>query len=58
MAGVSSGATLHAALRVAQRMERGNVVVMFSDGGWKYLPARPWEPAQRREAELDETLWW
>ena len=58
MAGVSSGATLHVGLRVAERMERGNIVVMFSDGGWKYLPAQPWEAAARRSEELDEIHWW
>lgn len=58
MAGVSSGATLFAALRVAERMERGNIVMMFSDGGWKYLPSRPWDAARRGEACLDETHWW
>lgn len=57
-AGVSSGATLHAALRVAEKMEAGNIVVMFSDGGWKYLPARPWDAAREGLASLDETHWW
>lgn len=58
MAGVSCGATLYAALRVAERMERGNIVVMFSDGGWKYLPARPWDAALSGDTRLDETHWW
>ena len=58
MAGVSSGATLHAALRVAEGMERGNIVVMFSDGGWKYLPARPWGAAADGDEELNEVHWW
>lgn len=58
MAGVSSGATLHVALRLAERMERGNIVVMFSDGGWKYLPSRPWEAAAERSSKLDEVHWW
>jgi len=57
-AGVSSGATLHAAMRVAQDMEEGNIVVMFSDGGWKYLPARPWDAAREGSEALDETHWW
>ena len=57
-AGVSSGATLHAALRTAEKMESGNFVVMFSDGGWKYLPARPWDSALQRSEDLDETHWW
>lgn len=58
MAGVSSGATLHAALREAEKLESGNVVVMFSDGGWKYLPARPWAAAHADDAELDDIHWW
>lgn len=58
LAGVSSGAALHAALRVAERMDEGNIVVMFSDGGWKYLPAHPWRDAQAGEAGLDEVHWW
>ena len=58
MAGVSSGAVLFAALRVAERMDKGNIVVMFADGGWKYLPARPWEAARQRVASLDDLHWW
>ncbi len=58
LAGISSGATLHAALRVAREMEQGNIVVMFSDGGWKYLPARPWAAASEGAEALDETHWW
>lgn len=58
LAGISSGATLHAALRVAEGMDAGNIVVMFSDGGWKYLPARPWDVARAGRADLDETHWW
>jgi cysteine synthase B len=58
LAGISSGATLHAALRVAQDMDGGNIVVMFSDGGWKYLPARPWDAARIGIEDLDETHWW
>ena len=58
MAGVSGGACLHAALRVAERMEQGHIVVMFSDGGWKYLPARPWTAVAAGDRCLDETHWW
>ena len=57
-AGVSSGATLHVALRVAETMESGNIVVMFSDGGWKYLPAKPWDAAEHSQENLDEVHWW
>ena len=58
LAGVSSGATLNVALRLAERIDKGNIVVMFSDGAWKYLPARPWDAAQQRPEEMDETIWW
>lgn len=58
LAGVSSGACLHAALRTAEKMDSGTIVVMFSDGGWKYLPSRPWEAAQAGNPCLDEIHWW
>ena len=57
-AGISAGATLHAARKVASRMERGNIVLMFSDGGWKYLPSRPWEAAKAGDPHLDNLHWW
>lgn len=41
--GVSSGAAVVAALRVAARLERGLVVVVLPDGGEKYL-SRPFWP--------------
>jgi cysteine synthase len=36
-AGISCGAVLHVALRLAERIETGDVVVLCADGGWKYL---------------------
>ena len=57
-AGVSSGAALHTALRVAEGMERGNIVMMFSDGAWKYLPSRPWDASGAEAEALDEVHWW
>ena len=57
-AGVSSGAVLHAALRVAEGMDEGNIVMMFSDGAWKYLPARPWSASDADAESLDEVHWW
>lgn len=47
-AGPSCGAALHAALRYAERLERGKIVVILSDGGWKYLSEDLWT------LELDE----
>ncbi len=59
-AGVSSGAVLHAALKVAQRLDRGNVVLLFADSGWKYLGTQFWTdlPEAGDEEELDDTIWW
>jgi [CysO sulfur-carrier protein]-thiocarboxylate-dependent cysteine synthase len=36
-AGISCGAVLHVALRLAERVDTGDVVVLCADGGWKYL---------------------
>ena len=57
--GVSSGAVLSCAQRVAQRMDNGNIVVIFADGGWKYLTAGPWrDEMEARMQHPDETAWW
>jgi [CysO sulfur-carrier protein]-thiocarboxylate-dependent cysteine synthase len=58
-AGVSAGGALHCALRVAQRLDRGNVVVLFADGGWKYLSTGLWDPNLGADAEsLQSQLLW
>jgi len=36
-AGLSAGAAIHVAMRVAAGMEAGSVVALLADGGWKYL---------------------
>jgi cysteine synthase B len=62
--GISSGAVLHAAMRAASRLERGNIVMVFADGGWKYLGTDLWsaddtDPAfEAHEDPLDDILWW
>lgn len=40
--GVSSGAAVHAAVRVAQRLEEGVVVTVMPDNGFKYLSEGFW----------------
>jgi cysteine synthase B len=53
-AGVSSGAVLHVAQRLAGELEEGIVVCILADGGWKYLSAGFWQGD-----EIDESkLWW
>jgi cysteine synthase B len=41
-AGISSGAAMAGAARVASRMERGTIVTLLPDGGWKYLSSGAW----------------
>jgi cysteine synthase len=41
-AGPSSGAVLDVALRVAEGMKQGKIVIMLADGGWKYLSEQNW----------------
>jgi [CysO sulfur-carrier protein]-thiocarboxylate-dependent cysteine synthase len=41
-AGVSSGAIMAAALRYAGSMQRGTIVALLPDGGWKYLSGGLW----------------
>jgi cysteine synthase B len=58
-AGISSGAVLHAALRVARQVEQGEIVCLFADGGWKYLSLGVWEgPLDAARAALREKVWW
>jgi cysteine synthase B len=57
-AGVSSGGALYCALRVAQRLERGNIVVLFADGGWKYLSTGLWDAEGADTAALSSQLLW
>jgi cysteine synthase B len=41
-AGVSSGAAVAGAVKMAADMERGTIVTLFPDGGWKYLSSGAW----------------
>ena len=43
-AGMSSGAAMIAALRTAEKIERGNIVVVFPDRAEKYLSTTMFEP--------------
>jgi cysteine synthase B len=58
-AGISSGAVLHVAKRVAARLDKGDVVCLLADGGWKYLSTKAWvQDIAVAEKEVEETLWW
>jgi cysteine synthase len=55
-AGVSCGAVVHAALKYGQRLERGNIVCLLADGGWKYLSSELWTKGYDESAE--KKFWW
>ena len=42
LAGISSGAAMAGAAKCAGQIEEGVVVVIFADGGWKYLSTGAW----------------
>ena len=58
-AGISSGAVVYGAMKMAQRMDRGNIVCLLADGGWKYLSTGLWG---KDYGEMDEAaqgkIWW
>ncbi|MBI2238468.1 MAG: cysteine synthase [Actinobacteria bacterium] len=58
-AGISSGAVVYVAQRIAAELEEGDVVCLLADGGWKYLSTQAWAPEiERAEKGVAETLWW
>jgi [CysO sulfur-carrier protein]-thiocarboxylate-dependent cysteine synthase len=56
-AGVSAGAVVHVARRLASELDEGVVVTILADGGWKYLSAPFWDAADPGEA-MEADLWW
>jgi len=58
-AGISSGAVLHAAIRVARDLEQGDLVCLFADAGWKYLSLGVWtRPLAEAQATVRDKVWW
>ena len=41
-AGISSGAAIAGAVKVAGTIESGTIVTLLPDGGWKYLSSGAW----------------
>ncbi len=57
-AGVSAGAVVHVARRIAEELPEGSVVVcVLADAGWKYLSAPFWHAADVEES-MERSLWW
>ncbi len=58
-AGVSSGAVIHTCVRVAERMERGTIVGIICDGGWKYLSSGLWtDDVDAVEERVNSGIFW
>jgi cysteine synthase B len=56
-AGVSSGAIVHVARKLAAERDEGVVVLVLPDGGWKYLSAGFWD-ADDVGAAMERSVWW
>jgi cysteine synthase len=58
-AGVSAGAAVHVARRLAADLDEGGVVVcVLADAGWKYITADFWDTSVDLESSMESTLWW
>jgi cysteine synthase len=58
-AGISSGAVVYVAQRIASELETGEVVCLLADGGWKYLSTEAWATdLETAEKGVAESLWW
>jgi [CysO sulfur-carrier protein]-thiocarboxylate-dependent cysteine synthase len=57
-AGVSSGAVVHVARKLAAELDEGVVVAILADAGWKYLSAPFWETGPEAEAGMEDSVWW
>jgi len=58
-AGISAGAVVKTAQRVAERLDAGNIVCLFADGGWKYLSTKLWTTDYEDLPEdIEDKIWW
>jgi cysteine synthase B len=58
-AGISSGAVIHVAQRIASDIDEGDIVCLLADGGWKYLSTEAWaDSVEAAEKGVAESLWW
>ena len=57
--GISSGAVVSVAQRIAAEVDEADIVCLLPDGGWKYLSTNAWaEDAALAEKGVSESLWW
>ncbi len=58
-AGISSGAVMAGAVRVAEGMPSGNVVALLADSGWKYLSTKLWtRDVEELTQNIGVKIWW
>jgi [CysO sulfur-carrier protein]-thiocarboxylate-dependent cysteine synthase len=58
-AGVSSGAVVDVAIRLARELDEGVVVCVLADGGWRYLSGDFWRlPDSQVEESMEGHVWW
>jgi cysteine synthase len=55
--GISAGAVVHVAQKLAAELDEGVVVCVLADAGWKYLSADFWV-ADDVEQSMERTVWW
>jgi cysteine synthase/molybdopterin converting factor small subunit len=57
--GVSSGAVLAVARKLAMELDSGTIVTVLADGGWKYLSAEFWtQPLDEVAGTMEDRVWW
>ncbi len=57
--GVSSGAVIEVARKLAMELDSGTIVTVLADGGWKYLSAEFWtQPLDEVAGTMDDRVWW
>jgi cysteine synthase B len=58
--GESSGAVAATARKVAQKMEKGSIVCLFADSGWKYLSSGIYTKDFKKikRADIEGKVWW
>ena len=57
--GVSSGAVIEVARKLAMELDSGTIVTVLADGGWKYLSAEFWtQPLDEVAGTMEDRVWW
>ncbi len=58
-AGISAGAVVKTAQRVAAGLDAGSIVCLFADGGWKYLSTALWTTDyEDLPQDIEDKIWW